>query len=275
MATSILIATDLDRTLIYSRAAMGMDMDIAVDCVEYQAGEPLSYMPTATGRKLAELTEHTALVPVTTRSIEQYRRIILPCGPVSFAIISNGGNILVNGAIDVAWRMEIDRALRSVAALSEVTDELRARVDSSWVRKFRCADELFNYLVTIPDAVPADFLADWSAWCEPRGWSVSRQGRKIYTMPRVVSKNRALIEVRRRLIEAEQLSPDATVLAAGDGALDADMLAVADAAIRPRHGELEELNWQYRNLTVTNAKGIRAGAEIVDWFAAQAALVVV
>jgi len=54
--------------------------------------------------------------------------------------------------------------------------------------------------------------------------------------------------------------------AAGDGALDAEMLRAADSAIRPRHGELEQLNWTNPNLTITSASGILAGEEIINWF---------
>ena len=76
----------------------------------------------------------------------------------------------------------------------------------------------------------------------------------------------ALAEVRRRLVESGDLDQSAVVISAGDGALDADMLEYSDFAIRPRHGELEELNWQRPTVTVTERSGIAASAEILRWF---------
>jgi len=82
-----------------------------------------------------------------------------------------------------------------------------------------------------------------------------------------VCKSRAVAEVRARLVDDGVLEAEAPVLAAGDGALDANMLSAADAAIRPRHGELETIDWQHPTLSVTGSSGIAAGEEILRWFA--------
>ncbi|MFC9893380.1 HAD family hydrolase [Nocardia sp. NPDC127579] len=261
-----LVATDLDRTMIYSRNAMTPGTEVPTVCVEHLEGAPLSFMTTAAALRMQALTEPAAVVPTTTRTIKQFGRIQLPGAPWRYAITSNGGNILVDGVPDMRWRIDIDAKARAGGAtLSQVSAELRSRIDDSWVTKFRIADHLFAYLVVKPKAVPEGFLADWDAWCRERGWSASQQGRKIYTMPQAVCKSIAVAEVRRRLTESGELTASATTLAAGDGALDAEMLRAADSAIRPRHGELEQLNWTSPNLTVTQASGILAGEEIIDW----------
>jgi len=46
--------------------------------------------------------------------------------------------------------------------------------------------------VVRPKEVPEGFLAEWDAWCRANGWSASRQGRKIYTMPDAVCKSHAV-----------------------------------------------------------------------------------
>ncbi|RBO91535.1 hypothetical protein DFR74_104238 [Nocardia puris] len=253
--------------MIYSRNAFSTADEVATVCVEHLEGAPLSFMTTAAALRMRTLTEPAAVIPTTTRTIKQFTRIALPGAPWRYAITSNGGNILVDGVPDMRWRIDIDAQVRAGGAtLSEVSAELRSRIDDSWCTKFRIADHLFCYLVVRPKAVPEDFLAEWGAWCAERGWSASQQGRKIYTMPRVVCKSTAVAEVRRRLVDSGELSPDALTFAAGDGALDAAMLRAADSAIRPRHGELEHLNWTSPNLTVTKASGILAGEEIIDWF---------
>lgn len=270
-----LVATDLDRTMIYSRTAAGASVpESDLVCVEYYQGGPLSYMSSRAVTALRELARQAVVVPTTTRTIEQFQRIDLPGAPWRYAITSNGGNILCDGVADASWRASIDAATHAGGAgLSEVTTRLRSLIGATgeqhWVSKFRVADDLFCYLVVHPDRVPADFLAEWGAWCTDHGWGVSQQGRKIYTMPAAVCKSFAIAEVRARLVEAGELDSDTRVLAAGDGGLDAEMLVSADAAIRPRHGELEILGWTHDTVTVTPSSGILATEEILDWFNAQ------
>ncbi|MGK8502417.1 HAD family hydrolase [Nocardia asiatica] len=257
--------------MIYSRNAFSTTDDVPTVCVEHLDGAPLSFMTTTAALRMQTLTEPAAVIPTTTRTIKQFGRIRLPGAPWRYAITSNGGNILVDGVPDLSWRIDIDAEVRAGGAtLSEVTKELQTRIDDSWVTKFRVADHLFCYLVVKPKAVPEGFLAEWDEWCRARGWSASQQGRKIYAMPLAVCKSRAVAEVRKRLWESGELADDARTLAAGDGALDAEMLRAADSAIRPRHGELEQLDWTYPNLTITRATGILAGEEIVNWFLAEA-----
>lgn len=264
-----LIATDLDRTMIYSRAAMGEEQFATLEpvCVEIYDGAPLSYMTTTAHRLFAELTEKAVVVPTTTRTPAQYQRIALPGSPHRYAVTSNGGAILVDGQPDLRWRRHIDETVAtSGPPVTAVVDELGSRIDESWVRSMRVADDLFCYLVVDLAAQPRDFVAEWRQWCEPRGWNVSQQGRKIYTMPNAVTKSAAVRAVRERLIDNGILGAEMAVLAAGDGVLDVDLLEHADAAIRPRHGELEETRWQHPTVVVTTAKGIVAGEEILTWF---------
>lgn len=266
------IATDLDRTLIYSRGALALDGEArpgqaGLLCVEIYEYEPLSYVTADAAFLLRALAATAVVVPTTTRTIAQFERIALPGGPWRYAITSNGGHILVDGVPDRRWRAGIDAATRAGGAtLDAVTAELGRRIADEWVHSFRIADELFCYLVVEPGAVPDGFLDEWDHWCRAHGWGASQQGRKIYTMPAAVCKSRAVAEVRDRVIAEGLVTADATLLAAGDGALDAEMLVAADAAIRPRHGELEDLGWQHPTVTVTDGSGIAAGEEILRWF---------
>ena len=62
----------------------------------------------------------------------------------------------------------------------------------------------------------------------------------------------------------------APLLAAGDGALDAQLLSCADASIRPSHGELHALGWQCERTAVTTSAGAHAAEEILRWLAERA-----
>ncbi|MCF8588994.1 HAD family hydrolase [Gordonia liuliyuniae] len=264
-----LIATDLDRTMIYSESALAAPPGPDSVCVEIYRDAPLSFMTQSGVDALTALAARTPVVPVTTRTRAQFERIMLPGRPFRFAVVSNGGRILCDGEDDVGWRAALQARVRDRSVpLADLHADLLTRIDESWVRATRVADDLFAYLVVDTERQPADFLASWNEWCVPRGWTVSQQGRKIYAMPVGVTKSAAIAEVRRRLVDDGALSADAPVLAAGDGRLDADMLESADHAIRPRHGELHDSGWTIPGLAVTRRAGIAAGEEILAWFAA-------
>ena len=67
----ILLACDLDNTLIYSyKHRVPGD-----SCVEWLDGQEQSFMTERTQALLRQLPANVRLVPVTTRSKEQYQRI--------------------------------------------------------------------------------------------------------------------------------------------------------------------------------------------------------
>lgn len=271
-----LCTVDLDRTLIYSAAAIAegatikspaADLLASAHCVEIYQGLPQSFMSPRAMASLLELDAVAHVVPTTTRTIEQYRRIELPIGVPEFAITSNGGNILVGGHPDPSWTQRVADLLGTLGVGVEAVFE-RLALDAAgapWLRTMRIADGLFCYVVVELDSLPPQVVPTWAGWAAERGWNVSRQGRKIYVMPDPVTKQLAIDEVRRRLA----VTPTAS-FAAGDGVLDQPMLVGADAAIRPRHGELEELGWRHSNVSVTEGRGLAASEEMLTWLLDQA-----
>ncbi len=261
------VAADLDRTLIYSRAAI--DAALPPDgvppllCVERLDGRDQSFLTAAAGRWLGQLAASCVLVPTTTRTPAQYGRVDLPVGQVRYAVTSNGGQIVVDGRPDPRWRRQVERRIAGDGAgLADVVAELDRRTQGSWVCSRRIADDVFCYLVVDLDRLPAEFVPDWAQWCTARNWVVSVQGRKIYALPRALTKEAAVAEVMRR-------AGAGRLLAAGDGALDAGLLSLAQAGIRPRHGELHELGWSADHVRVTDATGVLAGEEIARWLTLQ------
>ncbi len=261
-----LIATDLDRTLIYSRRFFDAPPPVE-HCVEVYRDEPISYMTPAAADLLRQLSARYLVVPATTRTVAQYTRIALPGAPHRYAITSNGGTILVNGDPDSRWARTVAASIRAGGEpLPRILAELHNRIQDSWVHNLRTAEGLFCYLVVEETTMPADFVATWREWCEPRGWTVSQQGRKIYTVPQPLCKSQAVAELHRRLTDSGELPENAPILAAGDGALDAELLELADEAIRPAHGELHAVDWQRTHLSITGCSGARAAEEILSWF---------
>lgn len=262
-----MVAVDLDRTLIYSRAAIDAMLappDVPpLTCVELLDGRPQSFLTNESARWLELLGSRAVLVPTTTRTVAQYGRVQLPGGPARYAVTSNGGHIIVDGHSDHRWRTAVERRIAGDGAgLVEIVDGLHRQADPSWVLHSRVADDLFCYLVVDLQRLPGGFLAEWTAWCAERSWVVSMQGRKIYALPRALTKEAAITEVRSR-VGAGRL------IAAGDGALDAGFLNLADTAIRPPHGELAETGWVRPHVSITGAAGVLAGEEISRWLVAQ------
>ena len=260
-ARTLVIASDLDRTLIYSLTACrlgGLPVP-DVDCVELFEGAPLSFLTKAAGRDLAALSELTVFVPTTTRTVAQLARVMLPGRSARYAVAANGGHIVVDGVPDPEWSDLVSQTLAgSAAPIDEVWSWLVQVCDPAWTMKLRRADELFCYAVIERSALPPVFLDEVSAWCRERGWHTSLQGRKLYFVPARLTKSAAVLEVCRRV--------GATgFAAAGDSLLDAELLAASVTGIRPAHGELADCGWTSEQVTVTAAAGVTAGAEIAAW----------
>ncbi|MFJ9719355.1 HAD family hydrolase [Streptomyces sp. NPDC101213] len=260
----VLVASDLDRTLIYSAAALALTMPDAraprLLCVEVHESRPLSYMTETAARLLTDLGDAAVFVPTTTRTRKQYQRISLPGPPPAYAICANGGHLLVDGVSDPDWQAAVNARLADECApLAEVQAHLAAFADPLWLRKERIAEDLFAYLVVERELLPEEWVKELAVWAEERGWTVSLQGRKIYAVPKPLTKSAAVREVARRT--GAELT-----LTAGDSLLDADLLLVSDRGWRPGHGELHEAAWTAPQVTALPERGVLAGERILREF---------
>ncbi|WP_329216816.1 HAD family hydrolase [Streptomyces sp. NBC_01485] len=260
----VLVASDLDRTLIYSAAALALTMPDAraprLLCVEVHEARPLSFMTETAAGLLTDLGDTAVFVPTTTRTRKQYQRINLPGPPPKFAICANGGHLLVDGVTDQDWHAGVlARLADECAPLAEVQEYLAETADPLWLRKQRVAEDLFAYLVVERELLPEEWVKELAAWAENRGWTVSVQGRKLYAVPKPLTKSAAVREVARRT--GAELT-----LAAGDSLLDADLLLAADRSWRPGHGELADTEFTAPGLTALPERGVLAGERILREF---------
>ena len=240
-----LVAVDLDNTVVFSRR------------------EPDGTLVEEAAPELAELAAACDLVPVTTRTLEQYERLALP-GPLPFAICANGAVLRTPDGVDPGWAGWARSVCAQAAPLAEV--EGRLGVDAPWVRTWRVAAGSFLYVVAHSrESIPAGWLAELGPWLAGRGWSLSVQGRKVYAVPIGLTKAAAVARLCDRL-------GGPSLLAAGDALLDAGLLELAAAsagAVRPAHGELHDRGWAHPGVAVTTASGPSAGAEVVRWLLAR------
>lgn len=261
----MLFASDLDQTLIYSPRSFRLNPEQQVppiSLVEIYNGQEISFIADNALVKLKALAAQSVFIPVTTRTVEQYRRILLfkeelmpPC-----AVVSNGGNIVVKDRIDQDWNRHIRaRVDQECLAAPDVLKRFQEIGHESWLFSPRQADDLFYYYLVERNNVPEQELASFTAWADSCNWKVSLQGRKLYLVPGVVNKWEALVAVR-------QLLGEEFTAAAGDSLMDVCILEQADYAIAPCHGEI----WDNRAtlavpfLNFTKQPGIFAAEEILN-----------
>lgn len=261
----MIYASDLDRTLIYSLGAIGVPEDSpGLVPAEIVDGRTVSYISQHALDLLKELAAKIIFMPVTTRTIAEYRRINLFQETVipDYAVTSNGGNILVNGIVDKEWRAAIGRMVeRGSAAAEEAGRLVRSVVREEWIIDARYCDDLFYSIMVHRASLPMDEINRLSEHLNGLGWRVSLQGRKLYVVPEAVNKSDAIIHVRRT-VRSEPM------VASGDSLLDKSLLASADYAIAPCHGEIfaeQQAGLVKLEYPFTKQTGVFAGDEIMQY----------
>lgn len=261
----MIYASDLDQTLVYSRRALRIPEDTpGLVPAEWINGKLSAFMSAYALERLQSLPQDIVFMPVTTRTVEQYRRIHIfqsECIP-KYAVTSNGGNIIVDGQVDDEWNLHMRSLLRQQAATPEEILNLFDDVLSpEWVINQRLCDELFFALLIERDKLPMEHIAEKIRVLETLGWESSIQGRKLYLVPSAVNKRAAVEHIRQRI-------GDVPVIASGDSLLDRCLLDFAHYAIAPSHGELhverqrvpEQVPYQF-----TEQFGAFAADEILDY----------
>lgn len=261
----MIYASDLDRTLIYSLNAIGVPGDApGLVPAEVIDGRTVSYISQQALDMLKELAAKIVFMPVTTRTIAQYRRINLFQETVipDYAVTSNGGNILVNGVVDQEWRAAVGRLVeRGSVPAEEAGRIVRSVVRAEWITSERYCDELFYTFVVQRDSLPLDETTRMAERLDGLGWKVSLQGRKLYIVPEAVNKSDAILHVRRT-VRSEPM------VASGDSLLDKSLLAAADYAIAPCHGEIfaeQQAGLVNLEYPFTKQSGVFAGDEIMQY----------
>ncbi|WP_068498230.1 HAD family hydrolase [Paenibacillus kribbensis] len=261
----MIYASDLDQTLIYSKRSLGVPLESAgLLPAEHIDGATAAFISAQALQLLKTLPENIMFIPVTTRTMAQYRRItvfqteLVP----AYAVTSNGGNIIVGGEVDREWNRRIHEQVRREGAHAEEARQVFGQVlHEDWVISESYCDELFYAFVIERDRMPLEQVLEKARIMREMGWEVSIQGRKVYLVPAAVNKQAAVEHIRH-------LTDGGPVVASGDSLLDRCLLDYADYAIAPRHGELyreqlrDELEVNYR---FTELSGAYAADEIMAY----------
>jgi hydroxymethylpyrimidine pyrophosphatase-like HAD family hydrolase len=222
----MLFASDLDNTLIYSyKAAKAGDI-----CVETKDGKELSFMPQEAFLLLKEVAKNCVFVPVTTRTLEQYKRIDLGVKP-KYAVVAHGAMLLIDGVPDEKWTAETRQMLN--VPLPKIDGH-------ALLYDIRYVDDFFIFAKSEQPNQAAEIL---TKTLDTDKFTVSSVYNKVYVFPNTLNKGVAVERLKKRL-NAE------TVVCAGDSELDIPMLEAADIAIFP-----QSLEFIHKNPLALHEKG--------------------
>jgi len=254
-----ILFTDLDQTLIYShrQATKTRSALTGTVCVEEYENRPLSYLSLQAWQMMVKHhTEMFNIIPVTTRTLRQYRRVQFPNLRFRYAVVLNGARILVDGVEDHKWTKKVAAEVKRldthpVHLWEQLTHHLAGHPE---VTRVTSADDFFPYIVSPTQSTPE--LDEYThEMALKTGYIRSKQGRKTYLIPPNLSKGTAVKELTRKL------KPEITV-AAGDSVLDFTMEPVTDHFIQPAHGDLTPASEHYRK---TEHHGIKAAEDILNF----------
>lgn len=249
-------ASDLDRTLIFSQRMLeAYGSDGNEECIELLDGKPISYISPTTKAILKQIHEDMFFIPVTTRTIEQYKRIKLFQDDIvpEYAIACNGGTILKRGTVLKEWTLHVEGLLRNSTPLEDVMKKVAVLDDTNWIKKIKPGDSVFFYIILHRERFSPDVFMELRMLSDHLGWQISLQGRKLYFIPKILTKWTALHYLREALGLKD-------ICTAGDSILDLELITNGTLGMAPLHGEVLE---EYHTLNKTRESGIKASEEIV------------
>lgn len=222
---------DLDNTLIYS-----YKHDIGKDKinVELYQGREISFLTKNTYENLRKIKEKILIIPTSTRSIEQYARINLQIGNIPYALVCNGGVLLVNGKKDTSWyQASLESIQESIPALETVgrflEKDIRRKFELRFIEKlflFTKCDQPKLVVEELKETLDTDMV------------DLFYNKEKVYAVPKNLSKGKA-VKRFQEYIKADQ------IIAAGDSEFDISMLQAADIRIVP-HGFAQEYSIDFQ-----------------------------
>lgn len=242
--------SDLDNTLIYSyRHEIGRGKK----CVEIYQGREISFMTARSAELLRQVRNRAVFVPTTTRTVEQYQRIQLGEEPPEYALVCNGGILLVHGEREGEWYEESRELVAGCRKDLHFVEEL-LRADKDVDFEIRDIEGLF---VFTKSAEPEQTVLRLRGYLEGSLLDVFSNGRKVYAVPKALSKGEAVRRFRRRLQAGGSrlgnpvvTAGDAglgslTVIAAGDSRFDISMLEEADVALAEQSLKLDGIQGEH------------------------------
>lgn len=227
----IIFNVDMDNTIIYSYKH---DIGNEKKCAEIYQEREISFITDKTQKLLREIGEKILVVPTTTRTIEQYERIKLGLKEIPYALVCNGGVLLVDGKEDEEWYKASMEMIESSIDQLERAEKILEN-DSNICFEIRNIKGLFIFTKS---SRPEESVKILEEALDTEKVDVFSNGVKVYVVPKKLSKGNAVKRFRERLTADK-------VIAAGDSEFDVSMLQAADVAIAPAGLELGDVSGKH------------------------------
>ncbi len=169
------------------------------------------------------MNSQTLFVPVTTRSIEQYKRIDFGIGQIKYALVCNGGVLLVNGEKDMDWYKQSLELVKPCLGELEKAMSLLEKEESRYF-EIRFIENLFVFTKCENPQNVVSFLRDR---LDTNLAEVFNNGEKIYVLPKSLDKGSAVKRFKKHINAG-------TVIAAGDSEFDISLLEASDMGMIPQ-----------------------------------------
>ena len=214
----MIFASDLDNTLIHSyKKAENTDV-----CVEMKDGRQLSFMSLKSYELLQDLSKKIFFIPVTSRTVEQYKRIkLLENSFPRYAICCNGAILLKNGIIDEIWLKESKELLKESLLLIRSYEEKLNEI-KDYVYDIRSADGFF---IVFKAENKEKAIQKIRCFLNEELFDIFNVYSKIYIISKKLNKGEAIRRLKKRFKIGGYL------LCAGDCTMDLPMLKQADKAV--------------------------------------------
>ena len=203
---------DLDNTIIFSyRHDIGEKV-----AVEYYQGRQQSYMPVD-AFEILQTKDNDVLIPLTSRTLAQYERVrLFADGRIpQYALLDNGGILLINGKTDKEWTAETERMLGKDIEIMKSCQESFGRFG-----KIKLQDGLV-YLLKLHDVSDMPYIEEI---VYEKGLMIFRHMDKVYICSQKLTKGNAI----KRFVEKYHSD---YVISAGDSWVDVSMMEVSDAGV--------------------------------------------
>jgi hydroxymethylpyrimidine pyrophosphatase-like HAD family hydrolase len=175
--------------------------------------------------------EGLTIIPATTSALHQFKRVE-PFQDLPYAIVANGGTILIHGEKLPEWENKIRQIRKDRWQEYMFVEKLLKKYEEYYTQEVTLVDDIF-YFTKLEDNKERqqELLDKLEKDFKYTRWAFTLQGLKLYIMPKEVSKENALTFLKNYLNENY-------VVTAGDGKLDKNFLDLGDRRFVPEQSEV-------------------------------------
>ncbi len=248
--------SDLDKTIIHSKNSIGGINEVVA--IEKYKGEDISFVSSEIILSLQRLSKKMTIIPVTTRTVEQYKRIEFESFNINFqwAITNNGACILHHGQPLIEWETIVKTKIEQSENFNIVFSEYSDYKNVKGILRTKAAEGLFFYSILDKEKFDVTGIKKFIDYIEAVGWKYYFSGRKLYFIPEGITKERAVVFIMEKMGEKN-------FIASGDSWLDINMLNYSQRAYVPKHADIIN-KITNKNLYISKGHGIKATEEILN-----------